>query len=562
MDKRYFYEVAIDTKTTSSDVFTYASDIFIPERSIVRVNFSNRKLLGFILRRIKKPNFLISRIKTIEKIIDFSELLDEKRVKLARIASQYYLSSLGKVIFWALPEIAYSLTLKGKPKRENVKIKGKRKRHFLASQRIFYQANVFERFNFYRKIIRETIDKDKEVLFLTPNLEHWIVKSLAKEFKGLVFSQSLKRKEQYLNWRKVSEGKVSLIIGSLKAIFVPAKKLGLIIVEDAGNPNYKQEQDPRVDIRFLAKKLALISNSKLVFGGMVPDPYTFLEIKNKKFFLKSKIKKPKIRVVDLSIQNKLIGFETEEEIKKFLFKNKKIIIFYNRLGFSQLSICRDCGFFEFHKGKLSPAFCPQCKNLRIKTHSFGLERIAYDLEKAFPQKKVALLFKEGEDKFGELNVASSFALRFKKEFDLCILGLAEIGLSLPDPYIPYKILHFNFEALSIGKKGIIQTFNPEHPLIEALLNFNFEIFYKKWFLFRRKMGLAPFTKEIKIFSIPEKRKDEILKKLKTFKEIKKIYELADLKEKYVLVCIKKFLSKELRDFLKKTRFKIDVDPLK
>jgi len=577
MAKEFFYQIVVDSKTFGADIFTYKSKIDLPERILVKVDFRGRKLLGFILKKLKRPNFPAQKIKAIEKVIDFAQLLDERRVKLAKIAADHYLTSLGKMIFWALPEIALRSVAKEPKENKIAKLITKN------SKPIFYQTDVFKRFEFYKKLIKKEIKKKRQVLFLAPNLNHWMIKDLSNLFKPVVFASNLSRKKEYLLWREVLTGRIDLVIGSQKAIFTPLNRLNLIIVEDAGNPNYKQEQDPRIDLRFLAKNLAKVTRAKLIFSGLVPDPLTYLEIKKKKFILKKDFKKSQISLVDLFKQNKLIGFETEEIIKTALKKRKKIIFFYNRLGFSQLSLCSDCGFFDFQKGGIPLAFCPRCRGVKIKTHSFGLERLAYDFKKIFPRTDIALLFKSSQDQPKKLNIASSFAFRFnppslptsrklrwprklrraRQKFDLSVLGLAEIGLSLPDPYIAYKILHFGFEALSLGKKAIIQTFIPDHYLVKAFHNLDFEIFYQNWLKIRKKFHLAPDFKEIKIFALPQNKLDQFYKKLQEFKEIPASYKLADLEKQYILITLpqNRSISLALKKFLEKSRAEIDVDPI-
>jgi len=79
----YFYQVVVNTKTTQRDIFTYKHKQKIPAKTLVEVDFRGRKLTGFVLREISKPNFPLKKIKPISKIIDYFPLLEEPQIKLA-----------------------------------------------------------------------------------------------------------------------------------------------------------------------------------------------------------------------------------------------------------------------------------------------------------------------------------------------------------------------------------------------------------------------------------------------------------------------------------------------
>ncbi len=179
---------------------------------------------------------------------------------------------------------------------------------------------------------------------------------------------------------------------------------------------------------------------------------------------------------------------------------------------------------------------------------------------------MSLLTKEENEPLAQYNVASSFGLRYEHQFSLAVLGLAEIGLSLADPMMPLKVFHFSLEALSLGKKKIVQTFIPSHPLIKAIRQMNYEIFYRYWLPWRKKWKLFPFFKEIKIeLESParQREKSKIYSQLKKLSALEAVYLLKDNEGKEYFLCTLKRKGKlpsALEKFLAKPGVKAQVNP--
>jgi len=586
VSKVYFYELIVKTKTKGLDVFTYKSELFLPKFTLVEVDFNKRKVLGLVLKKLLRPNFDPKRIKEIIRVIGYSSLLDDQSLELAQFASNYYYTSFSKVVFWALPKIARRLAQKNLLQKEQNKISAAtptpvipaRPQRFAqqfgqaqtgihkAGKPLFLQADIWQRLDYFKKEIKKSLDQGKQVLLLAPNLESFLVKDLVKEFLHFIISNKGKISECYQLWQKVSLlRQPALIIGSQKALFLPFKNLDKILVEDEGNPSFKQEQDPKIEVSHLSKELAKIRGAKLILASLVPKPETYLEIKKKKISFKSLLGKEQVSIADLAKESRLLAFSTEIALKKILDKNKKAIIFFNRLGLARLSLCPDCGFSIDSCAKNSNfAICPICSSVKIKSHSFGLERMVYDLKKIFPQSKIADLSKVSfTSKVEDITVATSFAFKFKQKLNLAVLGLAEIGLSLADPQISYKIFHFSLEALSRGEKKILQTFSFHHPLMQAITHFSIREFYNFWFSIRKDFKLYPYYKNIRLDPLEKNGFLKIEKELLKIKEFDAFYKLQGEKGEYFLLSFKggKEQEKKLRQALLKLPTKITVNPL-
>ncbi len=549
----FFYEIVVDTKTTQIETFTYKSSLNLPLYSLVEVDFRKRRLLGLILKKVSKPNFPLHKIKPIKKVVDFSPLLSQKQVRLATIAKEYYLTSLGKIIFWGLPQIARRLTAK-EPVTNLPPI---RKGNY--SSHLFYQADEWQREKIFSRVIERELPKG-QVLLLSPNLNHWLPKRLAKRFKGTLLHNPT-RTQEYQAWRQARQARTGLFVGAQKAVFLPFSNLRLILVDDPAHPGFKQDQDPKIHTVSLAKWLGQILKTKVILAGLLPDPKTYLEIKTGQTKFKKILTAPPIHLVDLNQENKLIGFHTEQAIRRALNRKEKTIIFHNRLGFARLFLCQECGFSAYSQGStLPPALCPICQSQRIRMHSFGLERIKYDLKQLFPQASIRSATREESTKQGDILIATSAGLNIEKKFDLSVINLLEIGLALPDPMMAYKTLHFAFSALAKGKKKILQTFVPDHYLTTSVLHFDFEWFYGHWLRLRKKLKLSPFYREIKIEFKRKNKKPQIMAQLKKLPEVRAIYEIADQNGEHLLISAKQ-MAPNLQKILQSPNLKIEVDPL-
>lgn len=560
MAKDYFYSVVVKAKTQGTDIFTYKSNEFLPRFCVVEVDFNSRKTLGMIIGQLKKPNFDSKRIKAITKLVDCSFLFDQTSLELAKIAADFYFTSLGKVVFWALPQIARRLSDK-EPliffKVEKIKTK--------KIKPLFLQADIWQRYGYYRQTISQELKQGKQVLLLAPNLDAWFIKKLSRQFPTIIISPRGTISQKYLAYKKASRDKPQLIIGSQKALFTPLTKLSLILVEDEGNPSHKQEQDPKIEVSYLAKQLANLRGAKLVLAGLMPLPSTYLEIQKKEIEFKKLYKSKAVKLVDLSQESKLLGFPTEMILKKTLAKKQKTILFFNRLGLAKLSLCSDCGFSNFlDQNKASLVICPVCSGAKISSHSFGLDKLSYDFKKLFPKSEIVDLSKQSfNSKLGDITIVTSFALKLETKFTLSILGLAEIGLSLADPMISYKIFHFGLEALSRGEKKIIQSFSPNHPLILALKNLDIDQFYNYWLKLRKDLKLYPYYKTFKLKLEKSEELEKIFKKLNKNKDLQAVYRLKSEDEEYLLFSMnyKQKIDPGFKFWLIRLRAKITADPI-
>ena len=231
MEKEYFYSVVVKAKTQGVDVFTYKFSELLPNFAVVEIDFNGRKVLGMIIGQLTKPNFDPKRIKAITKLIDCSFLFDQTYLELSKIAANFYFTSLGKVVFWALPQIAKRLADKEPLIFPQIKLLRIKK-----IKPLFLQVDIWQRFAYYQTVIKKELKQGKQVLLLAPNLDVWFVKKLVQQFPTTIISPRGTISQKYLAYKQASQNKAQLVIGSQKALFAPLTKLSLILVKMKATP--------------------------------------------------------------------------------------------------------------------------------------------------------------------------------------------------------------------------------------------------------------------------------------------------------------------------------------
>jgi primosomal protein N' (replication factor Y) (superfamily II helicase) len=284
----------------------------------------------------------------------------------------------------------------------------------------------------YIHLIKEVIDKGKQVLYLLPEiaLTAQIINRLKNVFGNKVgiyhskFSDA-ERVETWANINKLeNENSYQIILGVRSSIFLPFSNLGLIIVDEEHETSYKQfDPAPRYNARDSAIVLANMHKAKVLLGTATPAIETYFNAKKGKFGLVEILQRhkdialPQIIIVDLidARKRKLMHSHFSktliDEIKTALDNKEQVILFQNRRGFSPYLeckvcghiykcqhcdvsltyhkfsnslICHYCGFTRYNDGK-----CQACKSMDLEMQGFGTEKIEDEIKIFFPDVKVA-----------------------------------------------------------------------------------------------------------------------------------------------------------------------------
>jgi len=419
------------------------------------------------------------------------------------------------------------------------------------------------RINFYINAIKKTLEKNKQVLFLVPEIKNinflksYIKKHFSKQ-TSFIFHSNLTEKKRYKIWEKVKSNKAKIILGTKIALFLPFKKLKLIILEEEESPNYNSfEKHPYYNGRDLAIKLSKLFNAKVILGTSCPliESY-YLASKNKYKIIRDNIQysTSNIHIIDMRDEIKngnssIFSRFLQDSIKEIISSNKKAILFVNRRGMSTCILCMDCGYIikcpycevplVYHKNLPSikdksnnsyklichhcgyqqtpPSFCPKCKSYRIKYLGTGTQKIEYELKKISPNAKAIRLDtdiaktrkkqKEIIEKFKNSNInfliCTQLVFSYLKQLPkLDLISIVNVSpiLNLPD----FKTGENTFRIITSfishfsPSTFILQTYNPYNYVIKYALENNYDKFFLEEIKNRKELNYPPFSRLIKL----------------------------------------------------------------
>jgi primosomal protein N' (replication factor Y) (superfamily II helicase) len=434
----------------------------------------------------------------------------------------------------------------------------------------------------YFRLIQETIDKGKQVLFLLPEIAitAQMVSRLNHVFGNVVgvYHSRFNPNERVEVWMKTLAGSkhgYKIIIGARSAVFLPFTDLGLVIVDEEHEQSYKQQHpSPRYNGRDVAIVLAKQFKANVLLGSATPSVETYSNAINDKYGyvpIKQRFSKddfPTIITVDLKEEKKKKSLREDfsplliEAIEKTLADRQQIIIFQNRRGYTPLWICDDCGWvpkcsncnvnLTYHKNlhqlichycnsKYAPnTRCNDCGSNKLRMVGLGTEKIEETLKLFFPNAKVGRMdFDTTRTKHGYRQIIDEFE---QGRMDILVgtqmitKGLDFSNVSLVA--IPYadSILRFpEFRAFEkafqlftqvAGRAGrkknlgkvIIQTNDPTHPVLELVKKHDFDSFYAGELPERKKYFYPPFSRIIEL-ELSHKDEDHLNKAAKHLADV-------------------------------------------
>ena len=401
----------------------------------------------------------------------------------------------------------------------------------------------------YMNIISKVIDKNKKAIMLVPeiSLTPQIVSRFVNRFGSQVaiLHSGLSDTERYDEYRKIKEGKVSIVVGARSAIFAPFSDIGVIIIDEEHTATYKQENHPRYHARDIAILRSKYHNCPVILGSATPSLESFARALNKNYELLTLKKRannmvlPKVNVVDMKDEVKKGNFTFSEllvdKINEKISKGEQVILLLNRRGYSSMIRCSNCGEVEkcprcdisltYHKSsdslrchycnytKKAPSECVKCGSKDIKGIGLGTEKLEQEIIDKFKARVIRMdadttlkkgmhekIIKDfGEGKYDILLGTQMIAkgLDFPKVTLVGVIN-ADISLCVPD----FRSSERTFQLLSqvAGRAGrgeypgevIIQTYNSEHYSIVYAKEHNYLDFYKEEMKIRKALNYSPY----------------------------------------------------------------------
>ena len=401
----------------------------------------------------------------------------------------------------------------------------------------------------YMNIIEKAINKGMSAIMLVPeiSLTPQIVERFALRFGDniAILHSGLSDVEKYDEYRKITMGKVRIVVGARSAIFAPLTNIGVIIIDEEHTATYKQENHPRYHARDIAILRSEYHNCPIVLGSATPSLESFARAMNKNYELLVMKKRannmvlPDVHIVDMKEEIKRGNYTFSklliDKINEKISKGEQVILLLNRRGYSPLIKCSKCGEVEkcpncdisltYHKSsdslrchycnytKKCPSKCMKCGSTDIKGIGLGTEKLEQEIIDKFKARVIRMDADTTSKKGMHEKIIKEFGLgkydillgtqMIAKGLDfpkVTLVGVinADMSLCVPD----FRSSERTFQLLSqvSGRAGrgkypgevIIQTFNPNHYSIRYAKNHDYLNFYKEEMAIRKQLNYSPY----------------------------------------------------------------------
>ncbi len=370
-------------------------------------------------------------------------------------------------------------------------------------------------------------------------------------FNPAVWHSGISKKKKEIIWNGISNGKIQVIIGARSSLFLPFKKLGIIIVDEEHDQSFKQDEGITYNARDMAIARASFENIPINLITAVPSVETYENIKKGKYGLSRLNQRyqnaslPNYEIINLN-NSKLekqswLSNEIIKKVNSHLEKKDQVLFFLNRRGFSPHVLCNKCYtsfscqncsinlVYHKNKGNLLCHYCgykshlkrdcPKEGNCEFIFSGPGVERISDEVKRKFPDKKIEIFSsdtmnkKDSMDKLdkiikNETNILVGTQL-ISKGFHFpslnCIvvvdIDLSSQGHDLRGAEKNLQLYHqLSGRAGRTGKPATVyfQTYNHDTKVIDDITNKNPDIFLERELEIRKKNKLPPFQRFISL----------------------------------------------------------------
>jgi primosomal protein N' (replication factor Y) len=403
----------------------------------------------------------------------------------------------------------------------------------------------------YFEAVAETLRQGRQALILIPEiaLTAQFLDRFAARFgtQPAEWHSELSPRMRARTWSAVAAGEVKVVAGARSALFLPYADLGVIVVDEEHDPAYKQEDGVRYHARDMAVVRAREANIPIVLASATPSVETEVNARRGRYARLHLPERfggmhlPAIEAIDLRREGpprgRFIAPRLALAVKTSLERGEQALLFLNRRGFAPLTLCSACGhrlscpncdaWLVDHRFKRRlvchhcgftmppPDKCPKCQ----ATESFvavgpGVERLEQEASELFPQSRILVLSSDLVESIerlrselddvaqGRFDIVIGTQLVAKGHHfpKLNLVGIvdADLGLSYGDPRAAERTFQLLHQVIGrAGREegrgyGLLQTHQPEHPVMKALIANDREAFYAAEIAAREELGYPPF----------------------------------------------------------------------
>ncbi|WP_298849861.1 primosomal protein N' [uncultured Ruegeria sp.] len=348
-------------------------------------------------------------------------------------------------------------------------------------------------------------------------------------------------------WRMVGQGDAQLVVGARSALFLPFRDLGLVVVDEEHDTSYKQEDGVHYSARDMAVLRSAICGARVILASATPSLESWANAeagKYERLDLKSRFGAailPEMKPIDMRAEQMQPGTwispSLRQAVQQRIEKSEQSLLFINRRGYAPVTLCRACGeqiacdhcdarmvehrflkrlmCHQCGETKPVPEACPSCAvEGKLAPVGPGIERLAEEAEATFPDANIVML---SSDLFGsaralkakieeiaagdaDIVIGTQLVAKGHNFPKLTLVGVIDADLSLHGSDLRAAERTFQLMRQVAGRAGraempgqaLLQTFQPEHPVIRAILSGDEEGFWKAEAAGRQAAGVPPY----------------------------------------------------------------------
>lgn len=565
MGSSYYTVLVASQRFHGKAGLTYNYQGSLSQGQLVAVPLQNKKVLGIIESKVPKPAFSSKEITDV-----WSVFIPATSLHLLEWLKSYYPAPLGLLTELFTPTSlpknlndtpeSISVTTKASLPPLTPEQKGALKIINSAGHKsiLLHGDTGTGKTRIYLELAKQALELGKSVLILTPEIgltEPMLVTFRETFGKKVIVTHSemtgAKRRSVWLAASRSDEGMI--IIGPRSALFAPLKQIGLIVMDEAHDSAYKQEQAPYYQTSRVAAKLASLHGARFVMGTATPaisDHFTF-DQKNLPIvrLIESAIEVTQNTAISVIDQRAKENFSKSRwlassllgAIESAIKNGEQTLLFLNRRGSARLVFCDNCGWqamcphcdvaLTYHQDKHSmichscdfsasvPTSCPSCGKSELIFKSIGTKALESEIVRLFPGARVSRF---DSDTHKSLRLSQQFQALHDGEVDiiigtqtvakgfdlpkLSVVGIvqADSGLQLPD----FTAAERTFQLISqvsgrIGRghrggKLFVQTYEPDSQLIKQALQKDYNDFYNHELGQRKIYRFPPYSFLLKV----------------------------------------------------------------
>ncbi len=404
----------------------------------------------------------------------------------------------------------------------------------------------------YFEAVARTIERGRQAVILLPEiaLTSQFIGRFEARFgvKPVEWHSALSAPERGRIWRAVATGEARIVVGARSALFLPYCDLGLIVVDEEHDTSFKQDDRVHYQARDMAVVRGSLGGIPVILASATPSIESHVNARHGRYrhvVLSSRYSgatMPDVGAIDLRQEGpetgKWLSPRLVNEIETTLGEKQQALLFLNRRGYAPLTLCRTCGhrvecpqctaWLVEHRFRHRlhchhcgftlpiPKKCPKCASEdSLVACGPGVERVAEEVSERFPEARIVLLSSDlvpglkelrsliNRIEAGEADIIIGTQIVAKGHHfpNLALVGIVDgdLGLALgADPRAgerTFQLLHQvtgRAGRAAAKGRGFVQTYMPEHPVMQAIISGDREAFLEKEISIRERGGLPPF----------------------------------------------------------------------